>query len=221
MEQMKLQELKAKSPTDLVTFAEGVEVENASTMRIQELMFAILKSLAEQEVEIIGEGVVEVLQDGFGFLRSASANYLPGPDDIYISPSQIRRFSLKTGDTVEGPIRGPKEGERYFALLKINSINFDDPGKIKHKIHFDNLTPLYPDERFNMEIENAETKDLSARVIDLVAPLGKGQRGLIVAPPPTGKTVMLPNIAHSITANPPESYLTVLPPAHRPHAATD
>jgi transcription termination factor Rho len=221
MEQMKLQELKAKSPTDLVTFAEGVNVENASTMRKQELMFAILKSLAEQDVEIIGEGVVEVLQDGFGFLRSASANYLPGPDDIYISPSQIRRFSLKTGDTVEGPIRGPKEGERYFALLKINTINFDDPEKIKHKIHFDNLTPLYPNERFRMEIENAETKDLSSRVIDLVAPLGKGQRGLIVAPPRTGKTVLLQNIAHSITANHPESYLIVLLIDERPEEVTD
>ncbi len=221
MEQMKLQELKAKSPTDLVTFAEGVNVENASTMRKQELMFAILKSLAEQDVEIIGEGVVEVLQDGFGFLRSASANYLPGPDDIYISPSQIRRFSLKTGDTVEGPIRGPKEGERYFALLKVNTINFDDPEKIKHKIHFDNLTPLYPNERFRMEIENAETKDLSSRVIDLVAPLGKGQRGLIVAPPRTGKTVLLQNIAHSITANHPESYLIVLLIDERPEEVTD
>lgn len=221
MEQMKLQELKAKSPTDLVTFAEGVDVENASTMRKQELMFAILKSLAEQEVEIIGEGVVEILHDGFGFLRSASANYLPGPDDIYISPSQIRRFSLKTGDTVEGPIRGPKEGERYFALLKVNTINFDDPEKIKHKIHFDNLTPLYPDERFKMEIENSESKDLSSRVIDLVAPLGKGQRGLIVAPPRTGKTVLLQNIAHSITANHPESYLIVLLIDERPEEVTD
>jgi transcription termination factor Rho len=221
MEQMKLQELKAKSPTDLVTFAEGVSVENASTMRKQELMFAILKSLAEQDIEIIGEGVVEVLQDGFGFLRSASANYLPGPDDIYISPSQIRRFSLKTGDTVEGPIRGPKEGERYFALLKVNTINFDDPEKIKHKIHFDNLTPLYPDSRFKMEIENSESKDLSARVIDLVAPLGKGQRGLIVAPPRTGKTVLLQNIAHSITANHPESYLIVLLIDERPEEVTD
>lgn len=221
MEQMKLQELKAKSPTDLVTFAEGVNVENASTMRKQELMFAILKSLAEQDVEIIGEGVVEVLQDGFGFLRSASANYLPGPDDIYISPSQIRRFSLKTGDTVEGPIRGPKEGERYFALLKVNTINFDDPEKIKHKIHFDNLTPLYPDERFKMELDNPTSKDLSARVIDLVAPLGKGQRGLIVAPPRTGKTVLLQNIAHSITANHPESYLIVLLIDERPEEVTD
>ncbi|WP_156892576.1 transcription termination factor Rho [Salaquimonas pukyongi] len=221
MEKMKLQDLKTKTPTDLVTFAEGVDVENASTMRKQELMFAILKQLAEQDTEIIGEGVVEVLQDGFGFLRSASANYLPGPDDIYISPSQIRRFSLKTGDTVEGPIRGPKEGERYFALLKVNTINFDDPEKIKHKTHFDNLTPLYPDERFNMEIENSESKDLSARVIDLVAPLGKGQRGLIVAPPRTGKTVLLQNIAHSITANHPESYLIVLLIDERPEEVTD
>ncbi len=183
---MKLQELKSKSPTDLLTFAESLEVENASTMRKQELMFAILKVLASQDVEIIGEGVVEVLQDGFGFLRSANANYLPGPDDIYISPSQIRRFSLKTGDTVEGPIRGPKEGERYFALLKVNTINFDDPEKIRHKVHFDNLTPLYPNERFKMELDVPTSKDLSARVIDLVAPLGKGQRGLIVARPRTG-----------------------------------
>ena len=221
MEQMKLQELKAKTPTDLVTFAEGLDVENASTMRKQELMFAILKSLAEQDVEIIGEGVVEVLQDGFGFLRSASANYLPGPDDIYISPSQIRRFSLKTGDTVEGPIRSPKEGERYFALLKVNTINFDDPEKIRHKVHFDNLTPLYPDSRFRMEIDDPTTKDLSARVIDLVAPLGKGQRALIVAPPRTGKTVLLQNIAHSITANHPESYLIVLLIDERPEEVTD
>jgi transcription termination factor Rho len=221
MEQMKLQELKAKTPTDLVSFAEGLNVENASTMRKQELMFAILKSLAEQEVDIIGEGVVEILQDGFGFLRSASANYLPGPDDIYISPSQIRRFSLKTGDTVEGPIRGPKEGERYFALLKVNTINFEDPEKIRHKVHFDNLTPLYPNERFKMEVDNPTTKDLSARVIDLVAPLGKGQRGLIVAPPRTGKTVLLQNIAHSITANHPESYLIVLLIDERPEEVTD
>ncbi len=163
MAEMKLQELKNKTPTDLLAFAEELEVENASTMRKQELMFAILKMLAQQEIEIIGEGVVEVLQDGFGFLRSANANYLPGPDDIYISPSQIRRFSLKTGDTVEGPIRGPKEGERYFALLKVNTINFDDPEKIRHKVHFDNLTPLYPNERFKMELEVPTSKDLSAR----------------------------------------------------------
>ena len=190
-------------------------------MRKQELMFAILKMLAAQDTEIIGEGVVEVLQDGFGFLRSANANYLPGPDDIYISPSQIRRFSLKTGDTVEGPIRGPKEGERYFALLKVNTINFDDPEKIRHKVHFDNLTPLYPNERFKMELDDPTTKDLSPRVIDLVAPLGKGQRGLIVAPPRTGKTVLLQNIAHSITANHPECYLIVLLIDERPEEVTD
>ncbi|KQQ49112.1 transcription termination factor Rho [Rhizobium sp. Leaf311] len=218
---MKLQELKSKSPTDLLTFAESLEVENASTMRKQELMFAILKVLASQDIEIIGEGVVEVLQDGFGFLRSANANYLPGPDDIYISPSQIRRFSLKTGDTVEGPIRGPKEGERYFALLKVNTINFDDPEKIRHKVHFDNLTPLYPNDRFKMELDVPTSKDLSARVIDLVAPLGKGQRGLIVAPPRTGKTVLLQNIAHSITANHPECYLIVLLIDERPEEVTD
>ncbi|MBU4531784.1 MAG: transcription termination factor Rho [Hoeflea sp.] len=221
MQEMKLQELKNKTPTDLLAFAESVEVENAGVMRKQELMFAILKQLAAQEVEIIGEGVVEVLQDGFGFMRSANANYLPGPDDIYISPSQIRRFSLKTGDTVEGPIRGPKEGERYFALLKVNTINFEDPEKIKHKVHFDNLTPLYPDERFKMEIDNPTTKDISARVIDLIAPLGKGQRGLIVAPPRTGKTVLLQNIAHSITANHPDCYLIVLLIDERPEEVTD
>lgn len=221
MAEMKLQELKNKTPTDLLAFAEELEVENASTMRKQELMFGILKMLATQDIEIIGEGVVEVLQDGFGFLRSANANYLPGPDDIYISPSQIRRFSLKTGDTVEGPIRGPKEGERYFALLKVNTINFDDPEKIRHKVHFDNLTPLYPNERFKMELDVPTSKDLSARVIDLVAPLGKGQRGLIVAPPRTGKTVLLQNIAHSITANHPECYLIVLLIDERPEEVTD
>jgi transcription termination factor Rho len=221
MAEMKLQELKNKTPTDLLTFAESVAVENASVMRKQELMFAILKNLAAQDVEIIGEGVVEVLQDGFGFLRSANANYLPGPDDIYISPSQIRRFSLKTGDTVEGPIRSPKEGERYFALLKVNTINFEDPEKIRHKVHFDNLTPLYPNERFKMELDIPTSKDMSPRVIDLVAPLGKGQRGLIVAPPRTGKTVLLQNIAHSITANHPECYLIVLLIDERPEEVTD
>jgi transcription termination factor Rho len=220
MQEMKLQTLKSKGPTDLIAFAETLEVENASVLRKQELMFAILKKLAQQDVEIIGEGVVEVLQDGFGFLRSANANYLAGPDDIYISPSQIRRFSLKTGDTVEGPIRSPKEGERYFALLKVNTINFEDPEKIRHKAHFDNLTPLYPNERLKMETE-APTKDLSSRVIDLIAPLGKGQRGLIVAPPRTGKTVLLQNIAHSITANHPECYLIVLLIDERPEEVTD
>ncbi|MDD9333110.1 MAG: Rho termination factor N-terminal domain-containing protein, partial [Bartonella sp.] len=210
MQEMKLQELKSKNPVELVSFAETLEVENASLMRKQELMFAILKKLTLQNIEIIGEGVVEVLQDGFGFLRSADANYLPGPDDIYLSPTQIQNFSLKTGDTVEGPIRGPKEGERYFALLKVNKINFEDPEKIRYKIHFDNLTPLYSNERFQMEVQNPTDKDMSSRVIDLISPLGKGQRGLIVAPPRTGKTVLLQNIAHSITTNHPECYLIVL-----------
>src|SRR6185369_8262076 len=216
MQEMKLQDLKTKSPTELLSFAEEVSVENASAMRKQELMFAILKQLAARDVDITGTGVVEVLQDGFGFLRSPDSNYLPGPDDIYISPSQIRRFSLKTGDTVEGPIRSPKEGERYFALLKVNTINFDDPEKIRHKIHFDNLTPLYPTKRLKMEMDNPTTKDISPRVIDLVAPLGKGQRALIVAQPRTGKTVLLQNIAHSITANHPECYLIVLLIDERP-----
>ncbi|MCE7031008.1 transcription termination factor Rho [Jiella avicenniae] len=219
---MKLQDLKNKSAPELIAFAEENGVENASVLRKQELLFAILKQLASQEVEIIGEGVVEILQDGFAFLRSPEANYLPGPDDIYVSPSQIRKFQLKTGDTVEGPIRSPKEGERYFALLKVNTINFDDPEKIRYKSHFDNLTPLYPDERFKMELGDPGTKkDLSARVIDLVAPLGKGQRALIVAPPRTGKTVLLQNIAHSITANHPECYLIVLLIDERPEEVTD
>ena len=221
MSEMKLQELKSKSATELLSFAEELQVENASTMRKQELMFAILKQLAAQDVEIIGEGVVEVLQDGFGFLRSPDANYLPGPDDIYVSPSQIRRFSLRTGDTVEGMIRSPKEGERYFALLKVNTINFEDPDKARHKVHFDNLTPLYPDERFKMETEDGTKRDMSARVIDIAAPLGKGQRALIVAPPRTGKTVLLQNIAHSITANHPECFLIVLLIDERPEEVTD
>ena len=198
MREMKLSDLKIKTPTELLAFAEEHAVENASTMRKQELMFAILKQLADQDVDIIGEGVVEVLQDGFGFLRSPDANYLPGPDDIYISPSQIRRFSLRTGDTVEGEIRSPKDGERYFALLKVSSINFQDPESARHKVHFDNLTPLYPESRFVMESQDPTVKDRSGRVIDIVAPLGKGQRGLIVAPPRTGKTVLLQNIAQQI-----------------------
>ncbi len=221
MQQLKLQDLKAKSPTELLAFAEELEVENASTMRKQELMFAILKQLAARDVEIIGEGVVEVLQDGFGFLRSPDANYLAGPDDIYVSPSQIRRFSLRTGDTVEGHIRSPKDGERYFALLKVNTINFEDPEKARHKVHFDNLTPLYPDERFKMEPEEPTSKDMSARVMDIVTPLGKGQRGLIVAPPRTGKTVLLQNIAKSITTNHPECFLIVLLIDERPEEVTD
>ena len=221
LQDLKLQELKSKSPTELLEFAEELEVENASTMRKQDMMFAILKQLAEQDVEITGGGVLEVLQDGFGFLRSPEANYLPGPDDIYVSPSQIRRFSLRTGDTVEGQIRSPKDGERYFALLKVQTINFDEPEKARHKVHFDNLTPLYPDRRLVMEIEDPTMNSLSARVIELVAPLGMGQRGLIVAPPRTGKTVLLQNIAHSITHNQPECYLIVLLIDERPEEVTD
>ncbi|MBK1623404.1 MULTISPECIES: transcription termination factor Rho [Afifella] len=221
MAEIRLQDLKAKSPTDLLAVAEEYDVENASTLRKQELMFAILKKVAEHDITIIGQGVIEVLQDGFGFLRSPDANYLPGPDDIYVSPSQIRRFSLRTGDTIEGEIRSPKEGERYFALLKVNTINFEEPDKAKHKVHFDNLTPLYPDERFKMEVDDPTVKDMSARVIDLVAPLGKGQRGLIVAPPRTGKTVLLQNIAGSITSNHPECYVIVLLIDERPEEVTD
>jgi transcription termination factor Rho len=221
MEEMTLQELKVKSPTELLSFAEEHGVENASTMRKQELMFAVLKQLASKEIDITGTGVVEVLQDGFGFLRSPDANYLPGPDDIYVSPSQIRRFALRTGDSVEGQIRSPKEGERYFALLKVNKINFEDPEKARHKVHFDNLTPLYPTKWLKMEIEDPTIRDLSARVIDIVAPMGKGQRALIVAQPRTGKTVLLQNIAHSITANHPECYLIVLLIDERPEEVTD
>jgi transcription termination factor Rho len=222
MQEMKLQDLKVKSPTELLSFAEEMQVENASTMRKQELMFAILKQLANRDIDITGTGVVEVLQDGFGFLRSPDANYLPGPDDIYISPSQIRRFGLRTGDTVEGEIRSPKEGERYFALLKVNTINFEEPDAQRHKIHFDNLTPLYPEEWLEMESPpRPGSKDMTGRVIDIVAPLGKGQRGLIVAQPRTGKTVILQNIAHAITANHPECYLIVLLIDERPEEVTD
>jgi transcription termination factor Rho len=221
LKNIKLKDLKQKTPAELVTLAEELEVENASALRKQELMFAILKNLAIRDVEIIGEGVVEVLQDGFGFLRSADANYLAGPDDIYVSPSQIRKFTLRTGDTVEGQIRSPKDGERYFALVKVNTINFEDPEKTKHKVHFDNLTPLYPDERLAMEIADPTRKDFSPRVIDIVAPLGKGQRGLIVAPPRTGKTVLLQNIAHSISTNHPECFLIVLLIDERPEEVTD
>src|SRR6202050_3884618 len=221
MQEMKLQELKTKTPAELVSFAEELEVENASTMRKQELMFGILKQLSARETDIVGEGVVEVLPDGFGFLRSPEANYLPGPDDIYVSPSQIRRFGLRIGDTIDGHIRSPKEGERYFALLKVNSLNFEDPEKARHKVNFDNLTPLYPDEWLQMEFEDPTKKDLSARVIDIVAPVGKGQRALIVSPPRTGKTVLLQNIAHSITHNHPECYLIVLLIDERPEQVTD
>ncbi len=218
---IRLDDLKAKSPKDLLTFAEQLEIESAHAMRKQELMFAILKQFSADDVEITGSGVIEVLQDGFGFLRSADANYLAGPDDIYVSPNIVKRFGLRTGDIVEGTIRGPKEGERYFALLKLNSICFESPENQRHKVHFDNLTPLYPDERLKMEIDDPTIKDRSARVIDLVAPLGKGQRALIVAPPRTGKTVLLQNIAHSITANHPECYLLVLLIDERPEEVTD
>tara|TARA_B100000676_G_scaffold308553_1_gene369655 strand:- start:494 stop:1759 length:1266 start_codon:yes stop_codon:yes gene_type:complete len=221
MKELKLQDLKEKSAADLIEFAKDNGVENASSLRKQELYFAILQNLAEQEIEILGQGVIEVLQDGFGFLRSSDANYLPGPDDIYISPSQIRKFSLRTGDTVEGYIRGPKEGERYFALVKVNLINFEDPKNMRTKVHFDNLTPLYPDEALKMEILDAEKKDLSDRIIDIVAPLGKGQRAMIVSPPRTGKTVLLQNIANSITKNQPECYLIVLLIDERPEEVTD
>ena len=221
MKELKLQELKAKSAAELIDFAKENGVENSSSLRKQELLFAILKQLAEVDVEIIGEGVIEVLQDGFGFLRSPDANYLPGPDDIYVSPSQIRKFSLKTGDTVEGYIRGPKEGERYFALVKVNSINFEEPKKARTKVHFDNLTPLYPESPFVMEVVEKDKKDLSDRVIDIVSPLGKGQRALIVSPPRTGKTVLLQNIANSITKNHPECYLIVLLIDERPEEVTD
>ena len=218
---MNLLELKKKAPSDLLLLAEEQNVENASNMRKQDIMFAILKELASKGEEITGGGTIEVLQDGFGFLRSPEANYLPGPDDIYVSPSQIRRFGLRTGDTVEGQIRGPKEGERYFALLKVSLINFEDPEAGRHKIHFDSLTPLHPDDKFKLDREEEGVKDNSARVIDLVAPIGKGQRAVIVAPPRTGKTVLLQNIAHAITENHPDVYLIVLLIDERPEEVTD
>ena len=219
---MHLQELKDKSPAELLAFAEELEVENASTLRTQDMMFAILKNLAENEVTIRGAGVLEVLSDGFGFLRAPESNYLPGPDDIYISPSQVKRFGLRTGDTVEGEIRAPKDGERYFALLKVESINFEDPEAVRHRINFDNLTPLYPNEKLTFELpHNPDKKDNTPRVIDLVSPMGKGQRGLIVAPPRTGKTMMLQSIAHAISENHPEVYLLVLLIDERPEEVTD
>ncbi len=220
MKNLKLKELKIKTPQELLKYAEDLGVENASSMRTQDMLFSILKTLAEDNKEIEGEGVLEVLQDGFGFLRSMEANYLPGPDDIYVSPSQIKRFGLRSGDTVEGPIRAPKDGERYFALLKIESINYEPTDKSRNKINFDNLTPLYPDEQIRLETEKP-SKDQSSRVIDLVAPIGKGQRALIVSPPRTGKTVLLQNIAHSITDNHPECYLMVLLIDERPEEVTD
>jgi len=218
---MSLQELKEKSPAELLAFAEQFDIENANAMRKQDMMFAILKASAEEGLEIFGSGTLEVVQDGFGFLRSPEANYLPGPDDIYVSPSQIRRFGLRTGDTVDGGIRAPREGERYFALVKVDQVNFENPDNVRHKVHFDNLTPLYPEERMTMEIDDPTLKDRSGRVIDIVTPLGKGQRCLIVAPPRVGKTVMLQNIAKSIAANYPNSYLIVLLIDERPEEVTD
>jgi len=218
---MNLQELKAKTPAELLHFAEELQIENASSLRKQDIMFAILKQLADNDQAIYGDGVLEVLQDGFGFLRSPEANYLPGPDDIYVSPSQVRRFGLRTGDTVEGQIRSPKDGERYFALLKVNEINFDEPDKLRHRINFDNLTPLYPDEKLKLEFDDPTKKDLTTRVIDLITPLGKGQRAIIVSPPRAGKTVMMQNIAHAITHNHPEVYLIVLLIDERPEEVTD
>ncbi|NHF72937.1 transcription termination factor Rho [Paracoccus xiamenensis] len=220
-ERLNLSDLKAKSPKDLLSMAEEWEIENASTMRKGEMMFSILKEHAEDGYDIGGDGVLEVVQDGFGFLRSTEANYLPGPDDIYVSPDMIRQHSLRTGDTVEGVIRAPGENERYFALTKVEKINFEDPERARHKVAFDNLTPLYPNERLKMEIEDPTIKDRSARIIDLVAPIGKGQRSLIVAPPRTGKTVLLQNIAHSIEKNHPECYLIVLLIDERPEEVTD
>ncbi len=219
---MNLQDLKKKSPADLLFYAEELEIENASTLRKQDMMFAILKQLAEDDVPIYGSGVLEVLADGFGFLRSPESNYLPGPDDIYISPSQVRRFGLRTGDTVEGQIKAPQEGERYFALLKVESVNFEELTAVRHRINFDNLTPLYPQEKLSFEIAfSPENKDCTPRIIDLVAPMGKGQRGLIVAPPRTGKTMMLQSIAHAISENHPEIYLIVLLIDERPEEVTD
>jgi transcription termination factor Rho len=221
---MNLQELKNKTPADLILEAEKLGIENPSTMRKQEILFAILKKFAEKNEKITGSGVLETLQDGFGFLRATESNYLPGPDDIYVSPSQIRRFGLRKGDTVEGEIRAPKDSERYFALLQVSKINFEDPEKSRNKINFDNLTPLYPDERINLEVETSKAEkkpDLTARLIDLVTPIGKGQRALIVSPPRAGKTVILQNIAHSITANHPEIYLIVLLIDERPEEVTD
>ena len=218
---MHLRDLKKNTPAELVQLAEELGVEGASTLRKQDLMYAILKVQAENGDQIMGEGTIEVLPDGFGFLRSAQANYLAGPDDIYLSPNQVRKFGLRTGDTVEGEIRGPKDGERYFALTKLTSVNFDDPDAVRHRVNFDNLTPLYPDERLKLEIEDPTIKDRTGRVLDVVAPLGKGQRCLIVAPPRVGKTVMMQNIARAISVNHPEVFLLVLLIDERPEEVTD
>ena len=221
---MNLQELKKQSPAELISQAEKLGIENASTLRKQEILFAILKKLAQKNEQIKGGGVLEVLQDGFGFLRAIESNYLPGPDDIYVSPSQIRKFGLRTGDSVEGEIRAPKDQERYFALLKVDKINFDNPEKARNKIAFDNLTPLYPDKQLKMEVEKTKTEkkpDQTARLIDLVSPIGKGQRSLIISPPKAGKTIILQNIAHSLAQNHPECYLMVLLIDERPEEVTD
>src|SRR5882672_11145035 len=218
---MNLDELKRKTPAELLAFAEELQIENASSLRKQELMFAILKQLAENDVPISGDGCLEVLSDGFGFLRSPEANYLAGPDDIYVSPNQVRRFGLRTGDTVEGQIRSPRDGERYFALVKVERINFEEPDRLRHRINFDNLTPLYPEEKIQLELDDPTKKDLTTRVIDLITPLGKGQRAIIVSPPRAGKTVMLQNIAHAIAVNHPEIFLIVLLIDERPEEVTD
>jgi transcription termination factor Rho len=218
---MNLDELKRKTPAELLAFAEELQIENASSLRKQDMMFAILKQLAENDVTISGDGVLEVLTDGFGFLRSPESNYLPGPDDIYVSPSQVRRFGLRTGDTVEGEIRSPRDGERYFAMIKVTRINFEEPDRLRHRINFDNLTPLYPEEKIQLELDDPTRKDLTTRVIDLITPLGKGQRAIIVSPPRAGKTVMLQNIAHAIAVNHPEVYLIVLLIDERPEEVTD
>ena len=220
-ERVLLNDLKKKTPAELLAMAEELEVEGASLLSKQELMFAVLKELAEREVEIIGVGVMEVLPDGFGFLRSPQSNYLAGPDDIYVQPQMIRKMGLRTGDTVEGTIRGPRDGERYFALVRVATVNFEDPERARHKVPFDNLTPLYPDERLHMEPKDPTKKDRSGRVIDIVSPIGKGQRALIVAPPRTGKTVLLQNIAQSVAENHPECYLIVLLIDERPEEVTD
>jgi len=218
---MNLQELKRKTPAELLAFAEELQIENASSLRKQDMMFAVLKQLAENDVPISGDGALEVLSDGFGFLRSPEANYLAGPDDIYVSPNQVRRFGLRTGDTVEGQIRSPRDGERYFAMLKVDRINFEEPDRLRHRINFDNLTPLYPEEKIELELNDPTKKDLTTRVLDLITPLGKGQRAIIVSPPRAGKTVMLQNIAHALAANHPEVYLIVLLIDERPEEVTD
>lgn len=218
---MRLKEIKTKSPAELLEFANSLELENAAALKRQDLMFAILKKLSENEVEIQCEGVLEVLQDGFGFLRSPEVNYMAGPDDIYVSPSQIRRYSLKTGDTLAGVIRPPKEGERYFAMCKINTVNDDSLDTVRHRVNFDDLTPIYPNSKLELEFPNPNIKDLTTRVIEIISPIGRGQRALIVAPPRTGKTIMLQNLAHAIKANSPETYLIVLLIDERPEEVTD